>query len=108
MTKSPTVFLLMGIAACHPTPEVTPDADTATRSTVLTAPAYANPDLDLLFVIDDSPSMADKQQALLQAFPSFVAQLATAPGGSPNLHLGVVTSDMGTKGKNDPIPGPGI
>jgi hypothetical protein len=72
---------------------------------VLNVKAVQNPDLDLLFVIDDSASMADKQNALIDAFPQFVAQLATIDGGMPNIHLGVISSDMGTKGSAVEQPG---
>jgi hypothetical protein len=60
------------------------------------------PNLDLLFVIDDSGTMADKQNALRQAFPAFAAQL------DANLHIGVISTDMGAKGRLDAIPGPGV
>ena len=72
---------------------------------VLNIKAVQNPDLDLLFVIDDSASMADKQTALIDAFPAFLARLATVDGGLPNLHLGVISSDMGTKGSAVEQPG---
>jgi hypothetical protein len=86
-----------------------PGIDTADgRVEVLTLKAVPNPDLDLLFVIDDSPSMADKQEALKSAFPAFVAQLQALPGGLPNVHLGVVSSDMGTKGSAVATPGPSV
>lgn len=68
-------------------------------------PAVANPDLDLLFVIDNSPSMGDNQRALAAAFPHLIAHLDQLDGGRPNLHLGVVTSDMGTSAAHgDPGP----
>jgi len=57
-----------------------------------------NRDLDILFVIDDSPSMFDKQKNLADNFPKFIDRLNASSGGFPNLHVGVVTSDMGTKG----------
>lgn len=69
--------------------------------------AIPNPDLDLLFVIDDSPSMADKQAALAAAFPRMIDVLAQLDGGLPNLHIGVVTSDMGTSASSG-SPGPAI
>jgi hypothetical protein len=55
-------------------------------------------DLDLLFLIDDSPSMADKQANLATSFPRFIDVLSSLPGGLPNVHIGVATSDMGTQG----------
>jgi hypothetical protein len=61
-------------------------------------PVNINRDLDLLFLIDDSPSMADKQQNLADNFPKFIEVLNSIPGGLPNVHIGVATSDMGTQG----------
>lgn len=54
------------------------------------------PNLDVLFVVDDSGSMAEKQTALRAAFPSLISKLSALEGGLPNLHLAVVSSDMGT------------
>lgn len=107
-----SLFLL---AACSP-PHDKPDApidtpvDTggAERHDVLTLKAVQNPDLDLLLVVDDSPSMADKQNALAAALQPLVAQLQSVAGGLPNLHIGIVTSDMGTSGSASPTPGPAI
>ena len=62
---------------------------------VLVMPTMPTHDLDLLFVIDDSPSMLDKQVNLRAAFPHFMDQLTSLPNGLPNVHIGVVTSDMG-------------
>lgn len=70
-------------------------------------PVNVNRDVDILFVIDDSPSMADKQANLATNFPNFINVLKTIPGGLPNVQIGVVTSDLGSKGADDPAPGPG-
>src|SRR5689334_2902710 len=59
------------------------------RQTVVEVPVTPNRDLDLLFVVDDSPSMLDKQTNLANNFPNFINRLAQVPGGLPNLHLGV-------------------
>ena len=61
-------------------------------------PVDINRKLDILFVIDDSPSMADKQANLKANFPNFINVLNTIAGGLPDIHLGVVTSDLGTSG----------
>jgi hypothetical protein len=60
--------------------------------------AIPNRDLDLLFVIDNSGSMGLIQDRLAAAFPQMMDVLATVEGGLPNLHIGVITSDMGTSG----------
>ncbi|HEY4182738.1 MAG TPA: hypothetical protein VGM90_38165 [Kofleriaceae bacterium] len=68
-------------------------------------PVTVNRNVDLLFVIDDSPSMNDKQQNLADNFGDFITVLNTIQGGLPDVHIGVVTSDMGTKASQDPSPG---
>ncbi len=64
-------------------------------------------DLDLLFVVDNSGSMAQEQVALTENFPRMIRSLATGDldgDGTPDfppvrdLHVGVVTTDMGTRG----------
>ncbi|HEY1551116.1 MAG TPA: hypothetical protein VGG28_24975 [Kofleriaceae bacterium] len=56
-----------------------------------------SPDLDVLFMVDDSSSTEDKQLLFAQAFPTFVAAIDNFPGGRPNLHMGAIssTADLG-------------
>ena len=56
-----------------------------------------SPDLDVLFMVDNSSSTEDKQMTFAQAFPTFVAAIDTFPSGRPNLHMGVIssTADLG-------------
>jgi hypothetical protein len=61
-------------------------------------PVTVNRDLDLLFVIDNSGSMGEEQDSLRQNFPKFIEVLETIQGGLPNVHIGVINSDMGTLG----------
>lgn len=50
--------------------------------------------VDVLFVIDNSASMGTYQQALANAFPSFIEQIfATLPAGV-SVHVGVTTTDF--------------
>jgi len=88
-------------------PMMLPDADMSFVE-VARIPVIINRDVDLLFSIDDSPSTLDKQNNLKNAFPAFIAELSTLDGGLPNVHIGVVTGDLGTKGVLDASPGPGI
>jgi hypothetical protein len=55
-------------------------------------------DVDLLFVIDNSGSTANKQANFTQNFPAFINALQMIPGGLPNIRVGVVTSDYGAGG----------
>jgi hypothetical protein len=51
-------------------------------------------DIDILFLIDNSPSTADKQTVFASNFPRFIQALDGFPGGRPNVHIGVVSSTM--------------
>ena len=51
--------------------------------------------VDILFLIDDSSSMRLSQANLERNFPAFITSLEALPGGLPNLHLAVISSDMG-------------
>jgi hypothetical protein len=52
-------------------------------------------DLDLVFMVDNSPSMKEEQDALRRHFRTFLDELKKIPGGLPNVHIGVVSSDLG-------------
>jgi hypothetical protein len=64
-------------------------------------PATINRNLDLLFVIDDSGSMLAKQESFAASFPGYLDALSAIEGGLPDLHVGVVTTDMGTRASNN-------
>lgn len=52
-------------------------------------------DVDLLFVVQNTRGMAARQKALAEAVPGILDRLGAMPGGLPNLHIGVVTTDLG-------------
>lgn len=54
----------------------------------------ARPKLDLLFTMDDSPAMAPVRDKLTSQLPRFVEVLQGLPGGSPDLHLAVVSTSL--------------
>ena len=63
-------------------------------------------DIDILFVIDNSASTADKQAVFGANFTNFVTALDAFPTGRPNLHMGVVDStvDLGVALPGCPSP----
>jgi hypothetical protein len=73
------------------TPNVVPTKQVQYRVT-----QKINNNLDLLFMIDDSLSMTSMQQKLLTQLPTFMNVLQGAQV-TPNLHVAVVSSDMGAK-----------
>lgn len=65
-----------------------------------------NRNVDILFVIDTSPSIGALQDKLIQSFPQFFDTLMSLPGGLPDVHIAVVSSNMGA-GANDETAVPG-
>jgi hypothetical protein len=95
-------FALALVAACGDDGGQPRDAAGYTELAVL------DRDVDILFLVDDSPSTADKQANLATSFPAFVNTLSALPEGLPDVHIGVVTSDVGTRGAADTAPSPQI
>jgi hypothetical protein len=60
-----------------------------------TVSLVANRNVDLLFLIDDSSSMKLSQDNLRRNFPAFMTALKNLPGGLPNVHIAIASSDMG-------------
>jgi len=86
---------LMGIWACFnnpvetPTPKVTQETDVRVEQNIKNK-------VDILFMIDDSPSMSPKQNELKARFPELIKILDDFGKGNPAwYHIGVVTSDLG-------------
>lgn len=65
------------------------------KAEVKDIPLQLNRNLDLLFVVDNSGSMKEEQDGLAANFPKFIQVLDQVQGGRPDLHLGVVSTDVG-------------
>lgn len=61
-------------------------------------PVNPNRKLDILFLIDKSPTMEDEQTALAANFPRFIESLSQVEGGLPSIHIGVISQDIGAGG----------
>ena len=73
----------------------TPDAATADRAPSCTRSSRA----DLLFVVDNSNSMSENQASLARSFSTFLSALTDgAAGALSDLHVGVISTDLGTPG----------
>lgn len=59
-------------------------------------PAVPRREIDILFLIDDSLSMAEEQASLRANFHRFISVLESLDGGLPNVHIGVTTPNLGT------------
>ena len=53
-------------------------------------------DVDMLFMVDNSSGTSLLQSNLVRNFPTFTTILSSVLGGLPNLHIAVITSDMGS------------
>jgi len=51
--------------------------------------------LDILFVVDNSASMAKEQLSMTHNIQALVDEMQGLSGGLPSLHIGVVSTDMG-------------
>lgn len=58
--------------------------------------------IDLLFMIDNSGSMVEEQANLRRNFPAMIKVLSQLPGGLPDLHIGIISSNVGAG--NAPLP----
>ena len=72
--------------------KVDPASASVGRTEVAVEP---NRDLDILFVIDNSSSMRQEQESLVANFPKFIEVLEKIDGGLPNVHIGVISTDVG-------------
>src|SRR5688572_472844 len=95
MRRIPVLALvLMGAAGC-PGREVAKVDPNQAKEQYHDIPVEVNRDIDILFVIDNSGSMAEEQASLATNFNRFVNVLENIEGGLPNIHLGVISSDLG-------------
>jgi len=85
------VIAVAALCGCPHRP-LPPGKEKPQRPTVFVA---TNRNVDLLFLIDDSSSMRLSQDNLRRNFPVLMQQLEELPGGLPNIHVAVVSSDMG-------------
>ena len=97
----PTLALLAGLAGCWtqtiggPGPAVSTGTGGGGGARQRFHVLPTRNQLDLLLVVDDSAN-AVAQQKLVAQLPALVQALAALPDGLPDLHIGVISTDMGT------------
>src|SRR5579859_6133035 len=84
------------LAACLGPPVETPLTKTVQETDVRVVQTLKDK-VDILFMVDDSPSMIPKQDELKARFPELIKVLDdfAAQGNPAWYHIGVVTSDLG-------------
>ncbi len=88
--------IVLALSACSPD-DTKKDVCTTPpcNQEVAIIPLEPSRDIDILFMIDNSGAMAEEQAALIASFPQFINVLSDTEAGLPNLHIGVVSSDVG-------------
>ena len=81
-----------GTGTCRPPDPQSDEAD-------IYLPAVANRQLDMVFMIDNSPSMSPKVTKMNAQFPRLIAALQDPSDGTlPDLRIAFIDSDLGTAG----------
>jgi hypothetical protein len=100
VTVKHLAIALLALAGCvtdPPPPEGDPVRSVVTRIEI---PMYVNTQLDVLFVIDNSPAMAAAQTKLIADYRSMIERLSHASVGElPDVHIGVTTTDPRDQGR---------
>jgi hypothetical protein len=86
--------LLGTLGGC--TCEAPPDraGSTVPTSCAYDAPLFAPVQTDILFVVDDSNSMSEEQEAVARELPTFVQVLQTGAGVQQDLRVGLVNTSV--------------
>jgi hypothetical protein len=94
------------LSACYDAPVASP-VNTTTETVPIRVAQTAQNKVDLLFMVDNSPSMLAMQQELQNRFGDFLQAFSdlTAQGIYADMHIGVVTSDYGAGHTADPSGG---
>jgi len=97
--KRAALVAVAALAACDQTAIVgeTPDGGAAGQTWVQVNLGTRTHDIDVLFVVDNSPSMSPKQNELKTRFAQLAAMFDAfgAQGHPGHYHIGVVTTDLG-------------
>ncbi len=92
----PTLPLVWWACASHPLTQPQPAPEQQTDIYISVAP---NRLLDLVFMVDNSPSMAPKQAKMNAQFPKLIEALRDPNDGTlPDLRVALIDSDLGTGG----------
>ncbi|HET6611302.1 MAG TPA: vWA domain-containing protein, partial [Kofleriaceae bacterium] len=91
-----SVLALLVLPACPNRQVAEVDPDTVGQGGK-TVSVNVNRNVDILFVIDNSSSMAEEQQSLADNFDKFIEVLSSVDGGLPSVHIGVISTDMGAE-----------
>lgn len=92
----------LALAACTAGPDE-PAIDATSIVAQHAWPQWGQNQADILFVVEKSPAMAAHHEAIASAVDGFVAQVE-ARTRPMDFHIGIVTSDLGTRGLDGHAP----
>ena len=97
MLLSPGLLLAVGALTGCPSRDVSAVDPAPSKEQQKEIPVNLNRNIDILWVIDNSGSMEQEQRSLANNFPEFARVLEGIEGGLPNIHMAVVSSNVGTQ-----------
>jgi hypothetical protein len=107
LVRAKSVVLVLGLGLAMAASCASPERDGTLETkagAIAAATGSAGPgDLDVLFMIDDSAGMGSMQTKLAAQIPSFIDALENLPNGLPNIHIAVVSSDLGAPGDSTSV-----
>ncbi|MGD0835620.1 MAG: hypothetical protein ABSB49_03130 [Polyangia bacterium] len=93
----PLLPLVWWACISHPLTQPLPNPQQESNVYITVAPSRK---LDMVFMIDDSPSMAPKQAKMKAQFPKLITALQDPNTGAlPDLQIAIIDSDMGAGGR---------
>ncbi|HKE15119.1 MAG TPA: hypothetical protein VKB80_09660 [Kofleriaceae bacterium] len=96
MLLSPGLILVPALLAGCPSRDVSAVDPNQSKEQQKEIPVNLNRNIDILWVVDNSGSMEQEQRSLARNFPEFARVLEGIEGGLPDIHMAVVSSDVGT------------
>lgn len=95
------LVLCLGTLPGCPSRDVSAVAPNQSKEQQKEIPVSLNREIDILWVIDNSSSMEQEQASLARNFPEFTRVLETIEGGLPDIHMGIISSNVGTAEGDD-------
>src|SRR5580698_579422 len=107
LVRAKSAVLALGLGLLTAASCASPERDGTVETEavqIAAATSGAGPgDLDVLFMIDDSSGMRSMQTKLAAEIPVFIRTLEGLPNGLPNLHVAVISSDLGAPGDSTSV-----
>ena len=105
ITRAVPLVAALALAAGHGCAQAPAVVGSTEYEAMLDLAPPAPAEIDLLFVIDSSAAMADEQHQLIASAGELFTALEGLPTGLPDLHVGVISTDVGLGDAAADLPG---